>query len=217
MRLSLGHKQLASYVSNQFNNFFPDQIIKVDATLLTIVDHALASVQFMCGHVNNKYYFDGKHEIFNHRNADQYCIFLYWFSRIAFDDHGRIDLAEKGYLLNKFLHGIDIFYEVKMPPIFAVVHPLGTVLGRASYDDFLLVYQRCGVGSNRGSQPRLGRHLTLHPGSTVLGDSHIGNFCSVGAESLLIDKELPSNTTYVGRPGRFRLLDEEAVTFWRDS
>lgn len=217
MKLSLAQNELTSYVCHQFNNFFPDTAVRVDNTLLASVDRALLSVQFMCRHVNNKYYFNGEYELFNHRNADQYCIFLYWLSRMAFKEYDRIDIAEKAYLLNKLLHGIDVFYEVKMPRIFAVVHPLGTVLGRASYSDFLLVYQRCGVGSNKGSQPKLGSHLTLHPGATVLGDSCVGNFCSVGADSLLIDNTLSSKTTYVGRPGRFRLLDQEDVTFWRRS
>ena len=45
------------------------------------------------------------------------------------------DLASKAYCLNKALHAIDVFYEVELPEIFFLEHPLGTVLGRAKYSN----------------------------------------------------------------------------------
>ena len=41
-------------------------------------------------------------------------------------------MKDKLFLLNKALHGCDIYYEVALPSVFLLVHPLGTVLGRAS-------------------------------------------------------------------------------------
>jgi len=58
------------------------------------------------------------------------------------------NVCEKIYCLNKCLNAIDIYFEVELPNIFLLVHPLGTVLGKAKYNDFLLVYQQCTVGSN---------------------------------------------------------------------
>mgnify|MGYP002380254940 FL=1 len=87
-----------------------------------------------------------------------------------------------------------------MPSVFLLVHPLGTVLGRAEYNDHLLVYQRCGVGSNHGIYPRLGRHLSLRPGSAVLGRCVIGDNVTVAAESLVLDRDVGADTTYIGNP-----------------
>ena len=216
MRLSIKHSDLSSYVCRQLNNFFPDDEAKVDKAFMSAVDSALSSVEHSFKNINNKYYFDGVDVLFNHRNSDQFCVFLYWLSRATALDFERVDVAEKVYLLNKALNGIDAFYEVQLPAIFAVVHPLGTVLGRAEYKDFLLVYQRCGVGTNKGRQPRLGRYLTLHPGASVLGDSNIGDFCSVGADSLVLDCDLPNGATFVGGPKASNILKRlDPEPFWR--
>lgn len=216
MQLTLSNVSLAEYVCTQLNNVFPDEVLSVDASFIKSVDGALELVKNCFKHIDNKYYFDGKNIIFNHRNADQYCVFLYWLSRISAFECSRKDIAEKTYLLNKILNGIDIFYEVELPLIFAVVHPLGTVLGRAEYKNFLLVYQRCGVGTNKGKAPRLGCHLTLHPGASILGDCNVGDFCSVGANSLVIDQNLPDDTVFVGNPSSHKILTQpRGMGFWR--
>jgi serine O-acetyltransferase len=80
------------------------------------------------------------------------------------------------------------------------VHPIGTVLGRARYEDFLLVYQRCGVGSNHDIYPTLGRHLTLRPGASVLGCGTVADRCTVAAESLVLDTDIPVDSLYIGDP-----------------
>ena len=87
--------------------------------------------------------------------------------------------------------------------MFLLVHPLGTVLGRAQYSDYLIVYQRCGIGSNHDVYPRLGRHVTLRPGSAVLGRCLVGDNVTIAAESLVLDRDLPDNTTYIGNPRDF--------------
>ena len=76
-------------------------------------------------------------------------MFLYFLSQEYKSDENE-ELASRFYLLNKYLFGIDIYYEVNLPKIFMFIHPVGTVLGRAEYNDYLVVYQRCGVGSSGG-------------------------------------------------------------------
>ena len=94
-----------------------------------------------------------------------------------------LDICEKIFLLNKKLHSCDIFYEVKLPSVFLLVHPLGTVLGRGNYSDFFVAYQRCGIGSNHHIYPTLGKYVTMRPGSAILGNSKIGDNCQIAAES----------------------------------
>ena len=54
------------------------------------------------------------------------------------------------YYLNKILHSIDCYFEIKLPTKFGVEHPLGSVLGRASYSEGLFIYQGCTIGGNKG-------------------------------------------------------------------
>ena len=124
----------------------------------------------------------------------------------TFDDE---ELASKIYLLNKMMHAIDVFYEVRLPDIFLFVHPVGTVLGRASYSDFLIVYQGCAVGSNKDIFPLIGEYVTLHPHSKILGDCEISENCAIATGSLLLDKNLPSNTTFIGDPSKHRVLKKK--------
>ena len=97
-----------------------------------------------------------------------------------------------------------MFYEVILPEIFLVNHPIGTVLGRAQYSDYLTVYQNCNIGSNTNKppslrkSPSLGKYLILRPGAAILGSSIVGNNCQIASQSILIDQKLPNNTTYFG-------------------
>ena len=96
------------------------------------------------------------------------------------------------------------------------MHPLGTVLGRGEYNDFLVAYQRVGIGSNHDAYPRLGAHLTLRPGSSVLGACKIGDRCQIAAESLLLDRDLPDDTLYIGSPGSPKIRTQTfTYPLWR--
>lgn len=205
LQSSLDARGLALYVCRQLNSIFPDGTVYSEEDLLHSVETALDRVEYCFSHIENRYFFDGEASIFNHLHGDQYAMFLYLLSRVVF--LAKLDapngLASKLFLLNKSLHGIDAFYEVELPSVFLFVHPLGTVLGRANYKDFLVVYQRCGIGSNHDIYPELGHHVTLHPGSSVLGRCRVGDFSSLGAEALLIDADLPDRTLYLGNPRSF--------------
>jgi len=141
---------------------------------------------------------------------------LYLLGNELFRRGGPAPLCKKLFLLNKALHGCDIFYEVELPSVFLLVHPLGTVLGRGRYADHLLVYQRVGVGSNHDVYPTLGRHLTLRPGSAVLGRATVGDHCSIAAESLLLDRDLPDHSLYIGNPRDHLIRIQDAPQpIWR--
>ena len=65
-----------------------------------------------------------------------------WFSILFFKK-----MAVKTYVrlsyLNKITH-LDLFYTVRMPEVFLLVHPVGSVIGRI-LQKFLAVYQNCTV------------------------------------------------------------------------
>lgn len=217
LRSSLSVESLASYVVAQVNASFPDPDRVARDDIMPAMNEALARLEHCFSYVANKYFFDGQQSVFSHLHGDQYCIWLYYLSNTLFRQGAPSSLCAKLFLLNKALHGCDIFYEVELPSVFLVVHPLGTVLGRGQYDDFFVSYQRCGVGSNHDIYPSFGKHVTLRPGSAVLGNSSIGSNCQIAAESLVIDRDVPENSIYFGDPKTARVkVNAGHYPLWRD-
>tara|TARA_B100000780_G_C20813801_1_gene323326 strand:+ start:16 stop:441 length:426 start_codon:yes stop_codon:yes gene_type:complete len=108
-------------------------------------------------------------------------------------------LASKLFMLNKLMFGLDIFYSVKMPKYFMLVHPLGTILGNAKYDDFLVVYQNVTVGSTiDGFYPSFSKKTILYSNSSVIGKSKIGENFIIAANSSLVNRNIGNNKIVKG-------------------
>lgn len=198
MKLSLPLSELAAYVQRQFFSFFPDRLEPEDV-LAPLVQTAVDQVAHSFSGTRMKYAFGDDGAYFNHRNTDQYALFLCFLAQAA-NRIGAIPVAEKAYALNKALHGLDVFYEIALPKIMAFVHPMGTVLGRGKFSDYLCVYQGVTVGANlEGIYPTIGRGVVLYGGSAVIGDSRIGGNCLIAAGSLIMDTEVPDNHVCFGR------------------
>jgi len=214
MKISLKKNDLLSYTLGQLNIFFPDKKRVNKIEVAKSFNFAFERLDYCLSNIKNKYYSNNNKVIFNHLNSDHYCIFLYFFSNTLYKNNANKNIYEKVYYLNKLLNGVDMFYEVILPDIFLVIHPLGTVLGRAKYSDYLTVYQNCTIGSNSKKSPKLGKYLTIRPGSTILGDSKIGSNCQMAAKSILIDQKLSDNTTYFGNPKKFFLRKKAKENDW---
>lgn len=197
---SLTIDKLSALLIRQTDHAFPDDHSLEPALLYESACVAMARLEHCFSAINNKYFFDGQQAVFDHLHGDQYAAWLYFVSNQLHRDGAPAAWSKKVFLLNKMLHGCDIFYEVELPSIFLLVHPLGTVLGRGSYQDYFMVYQRCGIGSNHGVYPKLGRHVTMRPGSAVLGDCVIGDNVAIATESLVLDHSVPPDSVYFGNP-----------------
>ena len=200
MHISIDQTSLTNYIVIQANTFFPDRNAIQKKDIVEYISMGLEKVEFCFSKINNKYYKKNGEVVFNHLNSDHYSALLYILSRLAFAGEPDTNICIKLYLLNKCLHGIDIFYEVELPDIFVFVHPLGSVLGRANYSDYLVVYQKCNIGSNKGVHPTIGEYVTLHPGSVILGNCNVGDNCKLAAGSLLLDRDLERDSVYIGNP-----------------
>lgn len=186
MKLSLGSSDLAAYVRRQFENLFPDSAGLGD--LPRLVALALDRLEYCFERCGSKGFSNQEGAVFSHRHTDQYAIFLYYLSNSAFTDGSAHPIAEKAYALNKALHAFDAYYEVSLPKVFAVQHPVGTVLGRAKYDDYFLCYQNCTVGANLdGESPAFGRGVVMYGGSRVIGRTSVGDNTFVATGTIVID------------------------------
>lgn len=216
LRTTLSVDALCRLAARQTEHLFCDDEAIVAAELLPSARLAMARLEHCFSKVNNRYFFDGQLAVFDHLHGDQYAMWLYMLANQLYRDQAPLTWCKKLFLLNKALHGCDIFYEVELPSIFLLVHPLGTVLGRGQYSDYFIAYQRVGVGSNHDIYPTLGSHLTLHPGSVVLGRCTVGSHCTIAAESLLLDRDLPPHSVYIGNPrDHLTRTSRTAQTPWR--
>ncbi|CAA6605019.1 Serine O-acetyltransferase [Rhodospirillaceae bacterium LM-1] len=199
MRSSLDRDALAAYTGRQLAHFFPDDAPQVpDWSLL--VGKALKRVEACFRNIRQRYYGDEDGEaLFNHLNTDQYAAYLYLLSSTVFRETGAAALPAKLYGLNKALHGLDVFYEVELPEVFAFVHPVGTVVGRATYGNFFCIYQNCTVGGDlEGNHPTLGEGVVMFGGSRVIGSASIGANCLVSAGSVVMAENIPDNSAVFG-------------------
>ncbi len=186
MRLSLARTDLALYVRKQFENLFPDGADLGD--LQKLVDLALGRIEHCFSRVRLKGFFANGEARFSHWHSDQYAIFLYYLANSAFRERPGHPIADKAYALNKALHALDAFYEVELPEIFAVQHPVGTVLGRATYSDYFICYHNCTVGANLDNDyPAFGRGVVMYGGSRVIGKTAVGDNSFVSTGAIVID------------------------------
>ncbi|MDZ4289766.1 MAG: hypothetical protein U0984_17510 [Prosthecobacter sp.] len=209
MEQSLFTPQLAAYAAAQMNVFFPDDHPVKAPDVALLLPGVLGRLKVCFSGLRGPYFRREGVLRFDHLNADQYSMFLYLLGNEAFRaGAGSGDIAVKSYLLNKALHGIEVFYEVELPAVFWFAHAVGTVLGRARYGNGLVVAQGCTVGNKDGRYPTLGEKVVLCANSSVLGDCQIGSRVCVGAGSQLIEETITDGTTVVGSTPSARVLEK---------
>lgn len=199
MKLEIAENKIFELVCKQINNLF----ILEDANEKKLIKEALPQAMERCEYCfsksQNKYYRREGETFFNPFHSSQYSIFLYYLSNTVFTlDKAKTTLADRIYYLNKALNGLDLFYEVKMPKVFFLDHPVGSVLGRAKYDEYFSFTQNCTVGNNKGVFPVIGRSVKMLSGSKILGHCHIGNDVIIAANTYIKDTDIPDCSMVFG-------------------
>ena len=180
--------QIEDYLTNQLAFFG-------GADISDYLEAAYKRALYCFSRNTNKYFKKGTIDV---HHTGQYAILLCYLARVAFEAGDR-ETADRVYALNKALHGFDIFYEVELPNVFFMEHPVGTVLGRAKYSDRLFLGQNVTVGGNKGCYPTIGENVCLHAGCMVVGDSHLGNNIEVSAQAFIRDEVIPDNCLVFGK------------------
>jgi serine O-acetyltransferase len=214
MKMTLSPEALAKYLARQLDHFFPDDLHATEKEVAVGLPAALERLATIVAAVQPPLFHRDGEPWFSHLHSDQYAMFLYLIANELGTHGGSAEVATKCYLLNKALHGLDVFYEVRLPRLFLLFHPVGTVLGRAEYSDCFTAAQQCTVGNIRGDYPKLGRGVALCAGSAVIGAAEVGDEVTFGAGSLLVGGTVPPRTTVVGRAKDVRFLPSTAP-IWR--
>lgn len=106
---------------------------------------------------------------------DEEVVELYRIARAAYE-LGDDVTAESFHRRIRSEHGCELYPAVELPEHLMFVHPIGCVLGRATYGDYLCAYQNSNVGSDLdGNRPKLGTGTVLFPGARVIGNVVMGD------------------------------------------
>lgn len=168
----------------------------------SLVIKGIEEALYRCECTFSHYQNDILREKFNPYHSVQYSIFLYYLSRYMYEKNYKKE-ADVIYYLNKNLNNVEWFYEVKLPKNFGAEHPLGSVLGKAQYGDYLFVYQGTTIGGNRRGEklyyPRLGNNIIMYAHSSIIGECNIGNNVIIAANTHIINRDIPDNCIVYGR------------------
>jgi len=91
-------------------------------------------------------------------------------------------------------------------------HGIGTVIGETvRIGDNCVLYQHVtlgGTGKHSGKRhPTLGNNVMVGTAATLLGPIQVGSNVKIGAETFIINHDVPSNCTVVGTPGKIVKLN----------
>ncbi|NUA28375.1 hypothetical protein FCJ59_16585 [Cupriavidus basilensis] len=139
---------------------------------------------------------------FNYLHSSQYCQYLYYLANTIWRNEGDARACTRLFLLNKALNGIDLFYEIEMPDVFFIGHSVGIVLAKATYGNYLVLYQNSTVGKNHGAAPVIGDGVVMYPNTAIIGRSHVGNGSVIAQGVSVINRDTPGDClVYAGNAG----------------
>lgn len=197
MNFSLSPSLLHEYVINLVVTHLPDKkLLEPKDTVLFY--KALQRVENCFLNINQKYYKEGDHTVFDHLNGDHMASLIYYYANTIWSETGETDLPTRLFYINKIMHGLDLFYSVKMPDIFKLVHPVGTVLGNAHYSDYFVAYQNCTVGTDETIYPTFGTGTILYSGSSVIGNCKLGDDVILAARAMIVNLDISDSTVVTG-------------------
>lgn len=169
-------------------------------------DYALAACEENFSHSTNKYYSIEVGGVktcrFNPYQSVQYMTFLYYLSHDIFINANTGQLCDKIYYLNKIINGVDLFYAIELPAHFDAEHPVGTVLGRAEYNNGFEFLQCCTVGGVEKNgiyyYPKIGKNVHMCANSSIIGNCVVGDNVVIGAGAVVKNQNIPDNSVIFG-------------------
>lgn len=118
--------------------------------------------------------------------------------------------------ISRFLTGIEIHPGAKIGKGLFIDHGMGIVIGETAEigNDCVMFHHVTlgGTGKHIGKRhPTIGDNVMLATAATLLGPIDVGNNVRVGAETFIINHDVPDNCTVVGAPGVIVRKDGEEV------
>ncbi len=123
--------------------------------------------------------------------SSQHTTFLYFLANTIWKRSGDTEAPVRLFLMNKALNGIDLFYEIAMPEVFYIGHSVGVVLAKATYGNYLVLYQNTTVGRHKDQVPVIGDRVVLYPASAVAAGSVVEDDAVISQGVSVINRRVP--------------------------
>jgi serine O-acetyltransferase len=184
-----GHtrESLLAYVTAQCAHVVPDGR---EAVFRTVVDAHLDEALERLGRCINACA-PWRPDEFNVLQSSQHTIFLYFLGNTIWRRSGDTEAPTRLFLMNKALNGIDLFYEIAMPEVFYIGHSLGIVLAKATYGNYLVLYQNSTVGRHKDQIPVIGDRVVMYPGSSIAAGAVVEDDVVISQGVRVIGKHVP--------------------------
>ena len=206
MMMSLSENELLDYIIKQVNVFFPDKEVKINNDIENSFRLSLLRLEYCFKFINNSAYTKNGITIFDHLHTDQYLQFIYFWAnthwRMGYDEN----FSKKLGNLHRYLSGMFLSYKCELPDIFFIFHSVGTVIGNASYNNFLVISQSITINTgdviNNVRHPILGKGLYLGTHAKIIGNQSVGDYVSIGVEATSFKNDVPSNYNVIRVQGK---------------
>ena len=185
------HENIFDNLKNIFeihSNFFTGKKVNLDK-FSKVVKVACQKYLYCLSNKNIKHF---PNSILEH--ADEYTSFLVFLANTAYD-YECLEIAKAAYLINRRMNSFDCFYDRKIPEIFHLEHPIGSIIGKASLKNYLVIYQGVTIGGDlKLKYPILEESVALFPNSSVISNAKLGYNSAVGTGVTLYGRTLKNNT-----------------------
>ena len=116
----------------------------------------------------------------------------------------------------RFLTGIEIHPGAELGKGLFIDHGMGVVIGEtAKIGNNCILFHNItlgGTGKHQGKRhPTIGNNVLIGSGAIILGPIRVGNNAKIGANTFIINKNVPDNCTVVGDPGIIVRLNGKKV------
>lgn len=217
MKLNISIEDLRLYLLKQIQNIVPDDEKCSENLLSKDINTAIERCEYCFKHIKNSAYCNEKNEtFFSHLHADQYATFLVYLSNGIWKERQDKNICDRIMYVNRVLHSFMMSYKAKVPDIFWLAHPVGSVIGNADYSDYLYISQNCTIntaGSADDLRPHIGKYFAMGAGAALIGDKNIGDNCSIGVNTLLYNTELKNNSIAINDNGVVKIITKETESF----
>jgi serine O-acetyltransferase len=119
--------------------------------------------------------------------------------------------------ISRFLTGVEIHPGAKIGKGFFIDHGMGVVIGETTE-----IGEKCvlfhnvtlgGTGKHKGKRhPTIGDNVMIGTGAIILGPVRVGNNVRIGANTFILMRDVPDNTTVAGTPGRIVKINGQEMS-----
>jgi len=199
--MSVSIKNFKNLLVKQINYFNYENVdIVFDES---VFDEALSRMRICISHIKSKYINAEalKSDLgFDPYNSVQCGIFLYYLANSYYNHFGANKISESLYLLNKALYSFELYYNRRLPEFWYMDHPLGSIIGNATYSNGVFIQQGVTIGANKGVvRPTFSGYVMLFTHAVVVGDCKIGKNVIISAKTYIKETDIPNNCIVFGQ------------------